>query len=603
MDFKFTDKLAEEEESEFIPLFLDLKFLYNNGLIGIDMFRCWIEWNILPLSRRDELMYDGTLEHPQCSSRRQLSESEIIGVIKRLTSESLEECAKIGLNGFCRVNLVPPKTDVFWRRGPKTVPPKSTKVPIKKKKKTVSRKKTATKDSSFVGDSHADEANSEGDDNESKNDAVKKAKFTPSRKTRNTWAQAKKRKTGDSPSAQQTSDALGTSTFVPEAKREQKAACDIPAGDIPDARDDSPVILKETAGQSNPPSPLKATDDLDIVVTGFGYSTPPTVMLSKHTSKASRLSPDGDSEHLKLPQYEKLEFDQLCSGFTTHLEKDFELKKSLLRLMRTKHEESMAQSEPAVADLKKNLTGQQDAYSGLEAKFRLLQSELEKMKADQEKFDKKANADQATILKRAEQAEEKLKAAQQELTGLKKHVSNMTVAMFVMGSKEPTMTIKKMLSFLSTLPPQVEELKRSAVRTGVLNSLSRCLAYAPELKTEEIVTGYPKLKVDGTEFTEVDYKRTIVESCYAATQLAASFDLKKYQAAYDENKKKVTPPSYQIASLVPSRPRNPFNLDLDLSDFLAEEDEFIALSKCNWKLGDLRTKGGERSRQGDSAAA
>ena len=90
----------------------------------------------------------------------------------------------------------------------------------------------------------------------------------------------------------------------------------------------------------------------------------------------------------------------------------------------------MAQSEAAVADLKKNLTGQQDAYSGLEAKFRLLQAELEKMKADQEKFEKKANADQAAILKRAEQAEEKLKAAQQELTGLKKHVSNMTVAMF-----------------------------------------------------------------------------------------------------------------------------------------------------------------------------
>ena len=84
---------------------------------------------------------------------------------------------------------------------------------------------------------------------------------------------------------------------------------------------------------------------------------------------------------------------------------------------------------------------------------------------------------------------------------------------------------------------------------------------------------------------------------------SASFDLKNYQSAYDENKKKVTPPSYQIASLVPSRPRNPFNLDLDLSHFLAEEDEFIALSKCNWKLGDLRIEGGESSRQGDSAAA
>ena len=57
----------------------------------------------------------------------------------------------------------------------------------------------------------------------------------------------------------------------------------------------------------------------------------------------------------------------------------------------------------------------------------------------------------------------------------------------VIGSKEPTMTIKQMLGFLSTLPPQVEELKRSAARTGVLNTLSRCLAYAAELKTEEIV--------------------------------------------------------------------------------------------------------------------
>ena len=151
-------------------------------------------------------------------------------------------------------------------------------------------------------------------------------------------AQAKKRKTSDSPPAQQSSDALGADTSIPDAEREQKAACDIPAGDIPDARDDSPVILKETAGQSNPPSPLKATDDPDVVVTGVGYSTPPTVVLSKHTSKASHLSPDGDAEPLKLPQYEKLEFDQLCSSFTSHLERDFELNKSLLRLMRTKHE-------------------------------------------------------------------------------------------------------------------------------------------------------------------------------------------------------------------------------------------------------------------------
>ena len=95
----------------------------------------------------------------------------------------------------------------------------------------------------------------------------------------------------------------------------------------------------------------------------------------------------------------------------------------------------MAQTESVVADLKKNLAEQQDAHFELETKFRLLQADLEKMKADQKKFEKKAKADQAAILKRAKQAEEKLEAAQQELAGLKKHVSNMTVAMF--GKRYP----------------------------------------------------------------------------------------------------------------------------------------------------------------------
>ncbi|XP_044950228.1 uncharacterized protein LOC123399906 [Hordeum vulgare subsp. vulgare] len=121
---------------------------------------------------------------------------------------------------------------------------------------------------------------------------------------------------------------------------------------------------------------------------------------------------------------------------------------------------------------------------------------MEKMNADHQKFEKKANVDQAAIMKRAEQAEAKLEAALQELSGLKKHISNMTQAIFgsrvanlqddcimklkavytfteklytgsmmtmkaVMGNKEPIKSIKNMLGCLSTLPPQVDELKRS----------------------------------------------------------------------------------------------------------------------------------------------
>ena len=87
------------------------------------------------------------------------------------------------------------------------------------------------------------------------------------------------------------------------------------------------------------------------------------------------------------------------------------------------------------------------------------------------------------------------------------------------------------------------------------------------------------------------------------TQLAAGLDLGKYQTAYDEHSKWVTPPSYEITSLTPRRRKNPFDFDIDLSTILTDEDEFLALTNCNWKLGDLQIEDGESSRQGNPEAA
>ena len=90
----------------------------------------------------------------------------------------------------------------------------------------------------------------------------------------------------------------------------------------------------------------------------------------------------------------------------------------------------MTQAESSLAVLRKILAEQQNARTESEQKYRLALADMEKMKADHQKFEKKANADQAAILKRVEQAEAKLEAALQELSGLKKHVSNMTQAIF-----------------------------------------------------------------------------------------------------------------------------------------------------------------------------
>ena len=85
------------------------------------------------------------------------------------------------------------------------------------------------------------------------------------------------------------------------------------------------------------------------------------------------------------------------------------------------------------------------------------------------------------------------------------YVGSMLTMKAVMGTKEPITSIKNMLGCLSTLPPQIGELTRSAARKGALTTLTRCLVYAPELKLEEVASGFPQLKDDESEFTQDDY--------------------------------------------------------------------------------------------------
>ena len=89
-------------------------------------------------------------------------------------------------------------------------------------------------------------------------------------------------------------------------------------------------------------------------------------------------------------------------------------------------QETLAQTESELGDLKKNLSGQQDARAKSEEKYQLALAELEKLKAEL----KRAQADQDAAIKRAEKAEARLATVQRELSGLKRHISNMTQAVF-----------------------------------------------------------------------------------------------------------------------------------------------------------------------------
>lgn len=87
---------------------------------------------------------------------------------------------------------------------------------------------------------------------------------------------------------------------------------------------------------------------------------------------------------------------------------------------------------------------------------------------------------------------------------------------------------------LSTIPKQLDELKRSAARAGAIASLSRALAYSIDLDPNEMVGGFPELKDDGSSLTRTDLAHCIKVSRVLATKLASELDSKVYQAAYDD---------------------------------------------------------------------
>ena len=101
------------------------------------------------------------------------------------------------------------------------------------------------------------------------------------------------------------------------------------------------------------------------------------------------------------------------------------------------------------------------------------------------------------------------------------------------------------------LPARVEELKKSAARTGAINALIRAKAWVPDFDPIEAAQGYPSLKEDGSEFSEADLRAINQEVCPLACQLAEEAALSHYQAQYDNQNKRVAAPIHEAENLIP----------------------------------------------------
>src|SRR4051812_9159524 len=58
------------------------------------------------------------------------------------------------------------------------------------------------------------------------------------------------------------------------------------------------------------------------------------------------------------------------------------------------------------------------------------------------------------------------------------------------------------------------------------------------MKPKLLVDGFPKLKADGSEFTEVDYVNIVKETCIFATKIADEVDLSDFEPNYDDRNKR-----------------------------------------------------------------
>ena len=108
--------------------------------------------------------------------------------------------------------------------------------------------------------------------------------------------------------------------------------------------------------------------------------------------------------------------------------------------------------------------------------------------------------------------------------------------------------ISDVLKKLSILPARFQEVKRSCARAGALTALSRSKAWVPNLDPADMARGYPIVKEDGSPFDQDDFIACVHEVRPRATSLGDDTNVDKYQSGFDNENKKMDPPSYKVTT-------------------------------------------------------
>ncbi|XP_073366749.1 uncharacterized protein [Aegilops tauschii subsp. strangulata] len=588
--------------------------------------------------------YTGRKDDPLRHSPNDLPEDVVNDMTKSLLNESLADCGRTGLNPFYKANPAPAANDKFWKVKYDHEAAKKARKAKKAARRAAPRKKGTKPTASEL--LQLDDSSESEDDTGVSNPVIEEI-HESRRQTRANKdtdlssglpeASRKHRTEENSPSSgdsmQSNLPAFKTAPGAqaklskrakknkpveepvltePEASAQEPPFASAPEATTPT---DEPVI--ETSANPEIPSPAQPADDPDVVITRTEFVEPgrPTV-LAKCSAKEELL--ERRRARLEITDYANLSIGDIVSGYIGQVHNNRDLEIDMVKQIQQKSEATCKKFKAEISELKNRLKTQETETRKANAKFEFSVAAQEKLKKKFETERKTWAEEKAALVSRAEQAEAALMERTAELSGLKRHVSQMVAAIFgprssnlnqnvltklkavytlveqlyigsqcalsvVALSNEVPTHLTDVLRRLAILPQCFQELRRASARAGAIAALSRAKAFLPELEPTEIALGYPSLKEDGTPFDQKDFAACVKSVRPVATQIWNDTDLTKYQPGYDAENQRIPTPRYEAISLIPPTRKHTFAPEVDPAGLIDDEARFEALSGIDWK--------------------
>nr|XP_020195720.1 eukaryotic translation initiation factor 3 subunit A-like [Aegilops tauschii subsp. strangulata] len=366
-------------------------------------------------------------------------------MVKSLLNEDPEDCIKVGLAPFCKLNPAPDAKSDFWKMEYDDEAAKKARA-VKKGAKKVVKKTTKRRKKPSASDLLKLDDTSKSKTREPAKQLKKSGQAKPNKKTKVTKP-----------------------TEAPEVadKQPEETVTNTPP-EIPDLYVDDTTDNPSNHVPSSSPKPSETHND-DVLITGTGFvELGNPIALAKHTAKQEVI--ERRKMKFDISHYAQLSNSNILSGYLSQVHSSRDLEVDMVKQMHQKYETATTELESQLNDAKTLLATQETETRKAKSKFQFSVAESEKLKTSFE-AEKKTWAEEKTPLtQRAEKVEAALQEVTTELTSLKSRVSQIVSAIFAipryLEESHRTATLNGQVGEDTNREGQEEELPKKAPTTG-----------------------------------------------------------------------------------------------------------------------------------------